>query len=230
MSAHLVSPVTGHAQTGAGAYGRRVHPVTGRPGDFHAGLDIACPAGTAVVAPEPGQVVYAGWAGAHPLTRGRSGLCLILRGTETGRDWYLGHLSAPLAAAGDRVDRGQLIARSGATGNVTGPHVHLEVRTAGTTVTTDPAAFMRRRGVTPGSPPPTPTKEDDDMTPSDRIDLPATSKAAHDALGLDSISVGGALAYAAAGGYRIMSDLPDLVAAIKANTRAVNNLRKAINK
>ena len=238
MAVRLSSPVAGRVQGGAGAYGRRTHPVTGVPGVFHAGTDIACPVGTPIVAPEPGRVVLAGWAGGHALTRGRSGLFVLFRGDVTGRDWYFGHCDSLEVAPGQRRDVGHVLALSGATGNVSGPHVHLEVRTAGTTTTTDPIPFMRGRGITPGAEPDRiitpkglsgPTTQEDDMPKfTDRLDLSAGARQALN--GLESISYGGATGYAAAGGYLTMQHLPDLVAEVRALRAEVAALRKEVKK
>jgi len=163
----LVSPVAGRAQTGAGAYGWRTHPVTGEKNVFHAGDDIACPEGTPVYAPEPGVIVAAGTAGSG-LAAGRSGLFVLMRGDWTGRDHYIGHCSQLIARAGRRVEQLERIALSGSTGNVSGPHAHVEVRTAGTLTTHNPAEFYAAHGVRLGSDP-----GENTMTPAQEKKLDA---------------------------------------------------------
>lgn len=209
----MLSPVQGTPQGGNGDYGYRTHPVTGKRGDFHGGLDIACPIGTPILAPEPGRVIMAGWAGTG-LAKDRSGLFVILRGEVTGIDWYFGHNSDNRVRAGQRVPEGHLLALSGDTGNVTGPHVHVEVRAAGTRRTRDPEPFMRARGITPGAPPTrglaagTPNQEDDMPRLTDAVELDGL--ASENLNGKDAISYGGAIGYAAAAGFQLLRELPRL--------------------
>lgn len=59
-----------------------------------------------------------------------------------------GHLSQILVKRGQKVKAGQLIARQGATGNVTGVHLHLGVRFNG--VYADPKVWLKNKGITPG--------------------------------------------------------------------------------
>ncbi len=95
-----------------------IYPNQGfRPG--HIGIDIHIAHGTNVLAADSGTVVYAGWGGS-------AGNYLIL---QHGSYWtlYL-HNSANLVKQGDRVTRGQVIAKVGATGRATGSHLHFEVR------------------------------------------------------------------------------------------------------
>lgn len=86
----------------------------------HTGQDFAVPTGTPVQAAGNGLVTFAGWAGAY------GNLVEVLHegGTAT---WYA-HLSRLETHHGAQVHAGQLIGLSGATGNTTGPHLHLEVR------------------------------------------------------------------------------------------------------
>jgi hypothetical protein len=90
---------------------------------WHTGVDYACPAGTNIVAPAPGYVARVAWDNAY-------GRYILLRVVIGGKPYnvYLCHLSSVLVAAGDQVRMGQHIGESGATGNVSGPHLHLEVR------------------------------------------------------------------------------------------------------
>lgn len=232
----LQSPVEGTPQGGNGDYGYRTHPVSGKAGDFHGGLDIACPVGTPVLAPEPGRVVYAGWAGTG-LAKYRSGLCVILRGDWTGVDWYLGHHSRLDVRTGQRVSAGQQLALSGATGNVSGPHVHIEVRAADTTATRDPEPFMRAHGITPGAAPTrgisqgttTDEDEDEDTMPKLTDQLTLTGVASK-TLDRKKISYGGAIGYAAAAGWQVINTLPQLVKDIAALRREVAALRKEIGR
>ncbi|MFE0101473.1 transglycosylase family protein [Streptomyces sp. NPDC059009] len=107
---------------------------------YHTGVDFPVATGTSVKAVTSGQVVSAGWAGSY-------GYEVIIRHGD-GRYSQYGHLSALSVKAGQKVVAGQRIARSGSTGNSTGPHLHFEIRTGpafGADV--DPLAYLRAHGV-----------------------------------------------------------------------------------
>jgi murein DD-endopeptidase MepM/ murein hydrolase activator NlpD len=101
-------------------YGMRFHPVYHQM-LFHEGLDIANEDGTAVRATGDGVVVSAG--------RTSTGLgTMIVIDHGYGYTTVYGHLSRVLIRSGQHVKRGVVIALSGHTGVVTGPHLHYEVR------------------------------------------------------------------------------------------------------
>ncbi|MFG2621201.1 peptidoglycan DD-metalloendopeptidase family protein [Streptomyces sp. NPDC048507] len=107
---------------------------------FHTGVDFGCPAGTPVSAVGPGTVVVAADQGAY-------GNCVILR-MDDGRFTLYAHLSRIDVTAGVAVGGGQRLGLSGATGNVTGPHLHFEARTANSyDGHTDPLAYLAGKGV-----------------------------------------------------------------------------------
>ncbi|MFK4070228.1 transglycosylase family protein [Streptomyces sp. NPDC029674] len=107
---------------------------------YHTGVDFAVPTGTSVKAVAAGRVVSAGWGGSY-------GYQVVIRHTD-GKYSQYGHLSALSVKAGQQVGAGQRIARSGSTGNSTGPHLHFEVRTGpGFGSDVDPLAYLRARGV-----------------------------------------------------------------------------------
>lgn len=112
-------------------YGPRIHPVY-RVSSFHAGIDIAIPAGTRVCAASAGRVVIAGWEGGFGF--------LVVLDHGDGYSTYYGHLSQPLVLVGQFVEMGQTIAFSGNTGLSTGPHLHFETRYDGVAV--DPLLFL----------------------------------------------------------------------------------------
>jgi len=113
---------------------------------FHAGIDIANATGTDVWAAFDGTVVETG----TNIEPGRSGKGIRIR-CDDGETTYYGHLSAILVRPGQRVQRGQHIGEMGATGNVTGPHLHFEIwRSASGTTHRDPRIDFRHFGVTPG--------------------------------------------------------------------------------
>ncbi len=91
-----------------------------REGRRHDGIDLAAPEGTAVVAAAAGTVIYAGEQAAY-------GRILILR-HEGGLVTLYAHNSRLLVKEGEKVARGEPIARVGETGRTTGPHLHFEVR------------------------------------------------------------------------------------------------------
>jgi murein DD-endopeptidase MepM/ murein hydrolase activator NlpD len=131
----LVAPVGGPVGTAYRATG--AHWSKG----YHTGVDFAVPTGTSVKAVAAGRVVSAGWGGSY-------GYQVVIRHAD-GRYSQYGHLSAISVRAGQTVAAGRGIGRSGATGNVTGPHLHFEVRTGpgfGTDI--DPVAYLRAGGVT----------------------------------------------------------------------------------
>ncbi len=97
------------------------------------GIDVAVPNGTPVKAAEDGTVAYAG----NEL-KGYGNLVLIRH--NNGYVTAYAHASEILVKRGDTVKRGQVIARSGSTGNVNSPELHFEIRKGATPV--DPAQFL----------------------------------------------------------------------------------------
>jgi murein DD-endopeptidase MepM/ murein hydrolase activator NlpD len=86
---------------------------------YHTGLDYAVPVGTDVHAIADGVIVNANWGKAY----GTQLVCAIDGG------WIIyAHLSATLVKPGDNVKAGQVIAKSGNSGNSSGPHLHVELR------------------------------------------------------------------------------------------------------
>jgi lipoprotein NlpD len=104
-----------------------------RERDHHEGIDLACPEGTPVRASQDGIVLFSGER------RGYGKLVLLAH--EGDLVTVYAHNSENLVSAGDRVARGESIARVGHTGNATGPHVHFEVRVG--TRPHDPLGFLR---------------------------------------------------------------------------------------
>ncbi|WP_405490637.1 M23 family metallopeptidase [Streptomyces sp. NBC_00096] len=102
----------------------------------HTGLDFAAPTGTPVKAVANGRITSAGWSGAY-------GYRIVLELPDGTEVWYC-HLSSMSVTSGS-VAAGDTIGRVGATGNVTGPHLHLEVREGGSTV--DPLTWLTARGL-----------------------------------------------------------------------------------
>ncbi|MFF5534316.1 M23 family metallopeptidase [Streptomyces cinerochromogenes] len=108
---------------------------------YHTGLDFAAPTGTLIKAVHSGTITEAGWAGAY----GYRTILTLDDGTEL---WFC-HQSSISVQAGQKVSTGEVIGRVGATGNVTGPHLHLEVHPGGQPTGIDPMAWLRGKGLTP---------------------------------------------------------------------------------
>ncbi|RII20349.1 Murein hydrolase activator NlpD precursor [Streptomyces sp. YIM 130001] len=108
----------------------------------HAGQDVTNSVGTAVYAAAAGKVVRRG----SGVLAGRTGNGLVLS-HGGGVYTYYGHLSAFRVGADAEVSAGRRIADMGATGNVTGPHLHFEIHHDGLNATTDPVDYLSARGV-----------------------------------------------------------------------------------
>ncbi|MFH8409016.1 M23 family metallopeptidase [Streptomyces sp. NPDC018019] len=103
----------------------------------HTGLDFAAPTGTPVKAIHGGTITQAGWAGAY-------GYRIVLT-LDDGTELWFCHLSSIVRISG-KAAAGDVIGRVGATGNVTGPHLHLEVRPGGG-IPVDPKPWLGERGL-----------------------------------------------------------------------------------
>ena len=106
-------PVAGRI---SGRFGnQRVY--NGSPGSPHSGMDIAAPAGTPVKSPAAGVITLAA-----PDFYITGGTLIIDHGHGISSNFL--HLSGIDVKVGDRVEQGQVVARVGATGRATGPHLH----------------------------------------------------------------------------------------------------------
>ncbi|MFJ1807598.1 MULTISPECIES: peptidoglycan DD-metalloendopeptidase family protein [unclassified Streptomyces] len=148
--------VTQAAESGTGNSSGYVLPVAGATvgtayhtagsmwsSGYHTGTDFVVPTGTSLKAVGAGTVVSAGWGGAY-------GNQVVIRLADGYYAQYA-HLSQLSVSAGQSVAAGQQLGLSGATGNVTGPHLHFEIRTTpdyGSDV--DPIAYLRSHGVSVG--------------------------------------------------------------------------------
>ena len=106
----LLLPIHGTVNSGFGP----------RNGSFHDGVDIGAPEGTPIVAVEHGEVVYSDQLRGY-------GNIVILRHAG-GMVSVYAHNQTNLVREGQQVARGEMIARVGSTGRVTGPHLHFEIR------------------------------------------------------------------------------------------------------
>ena len=128
-----VAPVAGYRLTG------RFGDVSGLWSSAHTGLDLAAPSGTPIRSITDGNVVEAGYAGAY-------GYHTVVRLDDGSELWY-SHQSSIGVTPGQRVSAGEVIGAVGATGNVTGPHLHLEVRPS-PDAPVDPLAALAAQGLT----------------------------------------------------------------------------------
>jgi murein DD-endopeptidase MepM/ murein hydrolase activator NlpD len=111
----------------------------------HSGQDFAVPSGTQVVAAHGGTVVKAGGNGAGDGPAYGNAI-VIKHGNGTYSQYA--HLSKVTVHVGQIVKTGQEIAKSGNTGNSSGPHLHFEIRmTPNYGSAIDPVKFLRAKGV-----------------------------------------------------------------------------------
>ena len=99
---------------------------------YHSGIDISASYGAAIRAADGGTVTYAGYKGSY------GNLVIITH--DNGTQTYYGHNSSLTVSVGQKVYKGQQIARAGSTGRSTGPHCHFEVRVNGTSV--NPLSYL----------------------------------------------------------------------------------------
>jgi murein DD-endopeptidase MepM/ murein hydrolase activator NlpD len=137
-TADAMRPVEGVAVSGFGV--RTI--LNGQAGGPHNGLDLAAPTGTPIYAPAPGIVAYA-------REFYYSGNTVVV---DHGQGLYstMAHLSVIDVHEGDPVAKGTLIGKVGATGRVTGPHLHWGVRLYGARV--DPLSLLETLATQPPKP------------------------------------------------------------------------------
>jgi septal ring factor EnvC (AmiA/AmiB activator) len=112
--------------------GSVVSPFGERWGRLHAGVDIAAPAGTPIVASAAGRVLYASSMNGY-------GLIVVIEHAGGIATAYA-HNSSISVSQGENVTQGQTIAAVGCTGRCFGDHVHFEVRVGGSPV--DPMSYL----------------------------------------------------------------------------------------
>ena len=113
-------------------YGIRTDPFHGRK-EHHKGIDFAGKEGSDVISVASGVVT---WSSKR---YGYGNLVEVNHGN--GYTTRYGHNSEILVSVGDKVEKGQVLAKMGSTGRSTGPHVHFEVMKDGRNV--DPIKYIR---------------------------------------------------------------------------------------
>ncbi len=113
-------------------YGYRIHPIL-KYKKLHTGMDIGCKSGSTVVASNSGTVIKAAWNNSYGY--------MVVIDHGGGIVTLYAHNSELLVKTGDIVTKGSAIAKSGSTGDSTGPHCHFEVRVNGQYV--DPAGYVK---------------------------------------------------------------------------------------
>ncbi|MZD08853.1 peptidoglycan DD-metalloendopeptidase family protein [Streptomyces sp. SID5785] len=148
-SAKAATTAAKQASTSTASFVKPVDGTTGTPyhqngsmwsSGYHTGTDFVVPTGTPIKAVAAGTVVSAGDGGAY-------GNQVVIQHADGHYSQYA-HLSSLGVSAGQAVSAGTQIGLSGATGNVTGPHLHFEIRTTpdyGSDI--DPVAYLRQHGV-----------------------------------------------------------------------------------
>ena len=134
LSSKYVLPVRGYHLTG------RFGDVSGLWSSVHTGLDFATGYGTPIHSIGDGVVVEAGYDGSY----GNKTVVRLKDGTEL---WYC-HQTSISVGVGQKLRAGQVLGYVGSTGNVTGPHLHLEVHPDGG-APSDPYAALVSRGLRP---------------------------------------------------------------------------------
>lgn len=94
-----------------------------RRGKLHTGIDIADKLNSNIYASQSGEVVCSKYSGNYGN--------LVKIKHDNGYETYYAHCNKLLVKVGDIVEKGQLIAKMGMTGNATGSHIHFEIRLNG---------------------------------------------------------------------------------------------------
>lgn len=115
-------------------FGYRISPIN-RKSQFHKGIDIANAQGTSIFAAGAGIVTFSGWNSGY-------GKTIIISHGYGYRSVYA-HNQKNLVEVGDKVNKGDIIAKMGSTGKSTGPHVHFEIHYQGEQI--DPQEILTQK-------------------------------------------------------------------------------------
>lgn len=118
-------------------FGHRDQPLPGASTD-HGAVDIGCGEGTSVKATQSGTVTFAA-------ANGNAGNMITIDHGGGYTSTYM-HNSEILVSTGDKVSRGQEIAKSGNTGNSTGPHLHFQIEKDGVKLDPEEFKYQNREG------------------------------------------------------------------------------------
>jgi len=140
----FVMPLEPNTYRRTGKYGRRIHPVNGKP-SFHSGIDMGAAPGTPIYAAGDGVVEIQNDNTAY-------GILTVVR-HENGMVSYYAHQRRRNKSLGDRVTAGEMIGEVGTTGASTGNHLHFEVRSNYNDEHFDPDLFVPFPEATEGSGP-----------------------------------------------------------------------------
>jgi murein DD-endopeptidase MepM/ murein hydrolase activator NlpD len=124
-------PAPGYSRINS-PFGYRIHPIL-KTKKLHTGTDIGLPSGKNIVAAQSGKIMTAGWVGGYGRT--------VIIDHGGGIVTLYAHASELLVKSGQKVQRGQVIAKGGSSGLATGPNLHFEVRENGKYV--DPMPYVK---------------------------------------------------------------------------------------
>lgn len=127
----LLWPLDGYYEI-TSYFGMRFHPIL-KKNKMHTGIDIGAPYGAKVLAAADGDVILTGWVEGYGKT--------IILDNGSGISTLYAHMSSINVSVGQKVKKGDVIGRVGATGYATGPHLHFEVRINGDV--TNPLNYLK---------------------------------------------------------------------------------------
>ncbi|MFA5527425.1 MAG: peptidoglycan DD-metalloendopeptidase family protein [Peptostreptococcales bacterium] len=113
-------------------FGNRLHPIL-KVNKLHTGTDFRVPSNSTIVAVNDGVVIHSNWLGGYGKT--------VMIDHGGGIVTLYAHNNSLTVSLGEKVKKGQTIAKSGSTGQSTGPHLHFEVRVNGEYV--DPMPYLK---------------------------------------------------------------------------------------
>ncbi len=132
IPADVFSPIMPCEGNISSPFGKRIHPLSGQESS-HNGIDIAIDSGTDVCAIESGTILKSEY-------NQFSGNFIVISHQDGYTSSYA-HLEESNVKSGDIVKKGDIIGKSGSTGAVTGPHLHMEIRKDSTPV--DPMTLIK---------------------------------------------------------------------------------------